>query len=182
MIRGVQYSKPLAAGAAAVAIASSMLIWQHHELGAKISEQRRNAAIAESNLESEVAAKSMYESEYLNALRDQMSRSRVQLGDEGTWGRLVRRLGDRWSAEPGQMDGKGGQSIRYGTMRLLLPTVTDWAKIVEAVTNSEEIPGVGIAELEMKTSGSRDRRTLDLVRILIAIQTRRTGENPSAAR
>jgi len=80
MIRGVQYSKPLAAGAAAVAIAGSMMIWQHHELSAKISEQRRRAAIAESNLEGEVAAKSMYESEYLNALREQMSRSRKAPG------------------------------------------------------------------------------------------------------
>jgi hypothetical protein len=182
MIRGVQYSKPLAAGGAAAVIAASMLIWQHHELSANISEQRRRAEVAESNLESEVAAKSMYESEYLDALRDQMRRSRVQLGDEGTWGRLVRRLGDRWSAEPGQTDEKGGQSTRYGTMRLLSPTVTDWEKIVEAVTNSEETPGVGIAELEMKTSGSRDHRTLDLVRILVAIQTSRTGENSSPAR
>jgi len=182
MIKGVQYSKPLAAGGAAAVIAAFVAIWQHFELGANISEQGRSAAIAESNLRSEVAAKSMFESEDLKALRDRMSRSRIQFGDEGTWGRLVRRVGDRWSAEAGPTDDKGGTSTRYGTIRLLSPSVTDWARIVEAVTDSEETPGVGVAEFEMRTSGSRDRRSLDLVRILIAIQTSRVGENTSAVR
>jgi hypothetical protein len=182
MIKGVQYSKALAGCAAVSVIAACAMSWRHLELGADIAQQRRRAADAESKLTSEIAGKSMYEGESLDALRDQVGRTRIQLGDAGTWSRLVRQFGDGWSAESGPTEDKGGYEIRYGTIRLLAPSVADWPKIVEAVRDSEAMRGVGIAEFEMRTSGDRDRRSLDLVRILVAVQSSRTEPTPATVR
>jgi hypothetical protein len=182
MIKGVQYSRALAGGAAASVIAACAMSWRHFELSANVAQQRRRAAVAESKLTSEIAARSMYEGESLDALREQVVRSRVQLGDAGTWGRLVTRFGDGWTAETGPTEDKGGYVIRYGTIRLLAPSVADWPKIVEAVRDSEAMRGVGIAEFEMRTSGDRDRRSLDLVRILVAAQSSRTESTPATVR
>jgi hypothetical protein len=181
MIRGVQYSRPAAIGAAAAAVAVGAVTWQHHALGARILEQRARAAAVEERLNGEIAANSMYESDRLTALRDQVGRSRIRLGDAATWGRIAGRFGEGWTLETGAIDEKGDHSIQYGTIRLPSPSVADWPKIVEAVTDLEAIPGVGIAEFEMTSSGGRDRRSMDLVRILVAVHTRRTGSKPPSA-
>jgi hypothetical protein len=181
MIRGIQYSRPLVAAGAVAVVASCTMIWLSLELNAKISEQRRRASSLEASLSGQIAAKSVYESEDLDALRDKVGRFRVRLGSEGTWERLVRQFGDGWTAESGPKDDKNGYCIQYGTFKLLSPAVADWPKIIEAVKDSEAIPGVGVAEIEMKSSGGHDRRSLDLVRILVAVQTSRTGLKPVIA-
>jgi hypothetical protein len=163
-------------------IAACAMSWRHLDLKANIAQQRRLAAVAEAKLTSEITAKSMYEGESLDALREQVGRSRVQLGDPGTWGRLVRQFGDGWTAESGPTEDRGGYVIRYGTVRLLAPSVTDWPRIVEAVKDSEAMRGVGIAEFEMRASGDRDRRSLDLVRILVAVQSSRTESTTATVR
>jgi hypothetical protein len=58
-------------------------------------------------------------------------------------------------------------------MRLKSPSPADWPAIVEAVRVSEGLPGVGVAEFDMKTSGTRERRTVDSVAILVVVQSRR---------
>lgn len=181
MIRGIEYSKPLAAACATAIIASCTMAWLRVGLNAKISEQRRRASTLESNLTGQMEAKSEYDDENLNALRERVGRLRTQLGPDGTWERVAGQFGDGWKSEPGPSDDKNGYSVRYGTFKLLSPAVTDWAKIVEAVRNSEAIPGVAIAEFEMKTSGGRDRRSLDLVRILVAVRTSRSAPYPAIA-
>jgi hypothetical protein len=182
MIKGVQYSKALAGGAAASVIAACAMSWRHLELGASIARQRQRAAVAEAKLTSEIAARSMYEGESLEALRDQVGRSRIRLGDAGTWGRLVGQLGDGWAADSGATEDKAGYVIRYGTIRLLAPSIADWPRIVGAVKDSEAMRGVGIAEFEMRTSGDHDRRSLDLVRILVAVHSSRTESTPATIR
>jgi hypothetical protein len=177
VIRGIQYSRPLAAASIAAAVALCAMIGLHLELKAGILERRRRASVVEATLLSQINAKSMYGAESLEELRDKVGQFRVQLGSQGTWERLVGQLGEGWTAESGPMDNKGDYSIRFGTFRLISPSVLDWPKIVEAVKESEAIPGVGIAEFEMKASGDRDRRSLDLVRFLVAVQTSRNGKN-----
>jgi hypothetical protein len=169
-------------GAAAAMIAACAMTWRHHGLAARISEERSRAATVEANLNAEIAANSMYDSTSLTALRDRVGRSRIRLGDEATWGRLAGRFGEGWTVEAGAADEKGEHSIQYGTIRLQSPSVADWPKIVEAVADLEAMPGVGIAELEMTSSGGRDRRSLDLVRILVAVHTKRSGSKSSSAR
>lgn len=173
MIRGVQYSLPFAAVGVAALAATGSMIWLRFDLEARIAGQRRRASIAEASLSSQIAAKSMYERECLETLHSQVSRFRERLGTDGTWERAVGQFGSGWNAELGARDDRSGYSIQYGTLRLISPTLADWPRIIGAVRDSEAIPGVGIAEIEMKASGSRGQRTLDLVRILLAIKTRR---------
>ena len=172
MIRGVQYSLPLAAAGAAALVAVGSMMWLRLGLSSEIVEQRRLASVAETSLSSQIAAKSMYERERLEELREQIGRFRVRLGADGTWDSVVSRIGLGWYAEPGTRNERGTYSIQYGTLKLMSPTVADWPRVIEAVGESEAIPGVGIAEIEIKASGVRGQRTLELVRILVAVQTR----------
>jgi hypothetical protein len=59
------------------------------------------------------------------------------------------------------------------------PATTDWPDIVDAVKDLEDCPGVRIIEFEMKTSGDRERRSVDLVKIVVAIQTLRSAAIPA---
>jgi hypothetical protein len=177
MIRGVAYSRPFAAAATAALIAAGAMFWIRLATHAKLSELRLHAANSERDLATRIGALSAYESDNVDALRRQVGLFRVRLGTDGTWDRLVRRLGGGWSAESGLREDKSGYSLQPGTFRLLSHAVGEWPDIVEAVKDLEAIPGVGIAEIEMKTSGSGDRRSLDTARILVLIQASRTGPN-----
>jgi hypothetical protein len=172
MIRGVQYSMPLAGAGVAALAAATVMAWLRFDLNAEIVEQRSSASIAEASLSSQIAAKSIYERERLDALREQIGRFRMRLGTDGTWERVVRQFGPGWNAEMGVRDDRSGYSIQYGIFELVSPTVADWPRIVEAVRESEAVPGVGIAEFEMKASGGPGKRMLDLVRILVVVETR----------
>lgn len=172
MIRGVQYSSPLAALAALALVSTVAMSWLRLDLNAEIVEQRRGASIAEASLSRQIAAKSTFEREHLEALREQVGRFQVQLGTDGTWERVVRQFGPGWNAKLGAREDRSGYSIQYGTFELMSPSVADWPRIIEAVKDSEAIPGAGIAEFQMKASGGPGKRTLDLVRILVAFQTR----------
>jgi hypothetical protein len=179
MTRGIAYSKPLVAAGAAALVAASAMFWMHRATSAKISELRRHAATEESDLLNRINAMSAYESENVDSMRRQVGRFRMHLGTEATWDILVSRLGNRWVVDKGSKEEKGIYSVQLVTLRLVSHAVGEWPSIVEAVGQLEAIPGVGIAEFEMKTSGADDRRSLDTARILVAIQTSRAALNSS---
>jgi hypothetical protein len=170
---GFKYSKLHIAAAAAGTGAACAAVWLHIVLGGETVEERRRGQDSEGSLTAQIAAKSMYGNARLSALRDEVARSSAQLGGKGSWESLVGRLGNAWACETETVEGMDAYPVRYGTFRLASPAVADWSAIVEAVGNSEAIPGVGIAEIEMKSSGDRTRRSLDLVRIQVAVQTSR---------
>ncbi len=172
MIRGFQYSLSLATLGGAALVAMSAMTWLHFQLNAENHEQRQRATIAEANLSAQIAAKSMYERENLEALRERVGQLKIRLGTDGTWERVVGQFGPGWNSQLGTKDERGIYSIQYGTLEMVSPSPSDWPRIVEAVKASEAIPGVGIAELEMRASGGLGKRTLDVVRILVAVQTR----------
>jgi hypothetical protein len=58
------------------------------------------------------------------------------------------------------------------------PATTDWPQIVDAVKASESLPGVGIVGFEMKTSGDHEHRSVDFVRVVVAIQMLRSEVHP----
>jgi hypothetical protein len=178
MTRGVAYSKPLAVAAAAALAGAFVLLWARMATDASLSQARLHAASAEGDLTTRVTAMSAYASENLDALRRQVGNFRVHLGAEDTWEGIVRLVGNGWIAEPGPKEERNGYSVQLGTLKLGSHSVGDWPEIVDTVKALEATPGVGIAEFEMKTSGSGDRRSLDTARILVVIQASRTRPNP----
>jgi hypothetical protein len=175
MTRGITYSKPLAGAAVAALVVAGALFCMREANAANRAGLRRHAESDERALEAQVSAMSAFEDENVAALRARVGRLRLQLGPDGTWERLVSRLGAGWGSEAGTREDKAGYSIQTGTVSVLSRGVDEWPAIVEAVGQMEAMPGVGIAEFEMKTSGSGDRRTLDTARMLVVIQTTRTG-------
>jgi hypothetical protein len=171
MIRGISYSKGLAAAAAAALIAAGATLWMRVATKASLLDLRQRAVNAERDLRDRINAMSPYEDEDVIRLRRQVDQFRTHLGSDGTWEGLVRRLGAGWSAEVGSREDRGGYSVQLGTLTLQSHAVTEWPGIVDMTGQLEAMPGVGIAELEMKTSGSGDRRSLDTARIVVVIQT-----------
>jgi hypothetical protein len=182
MIRGIRYSRPLATVVAATFVAACAAAWHREVLVSRIAEQRRQAAALEEQISGPMGAMEMYSDERLRALRKQVGLFRVRLGGAGTWGSLVSRLGQGWTSERGPAEDRGGYSIQLGTFKLLAPSTADWPRIVDAVKASEGIPGVRIVEFEMKASGDLDRRSLDLVRILMEVQSVRGRSNEEDSR
>lgn len=173
MIRGIVYSRRLSAlSTACVGAAFGMALFRHH-LTRETTELRRRTADLEGTFTRQIAAKSDFEDSMLDALRVRVGKFRGQLGPEDTWEQLVRQFGKRWEIEAGPRDERDGYSLQVGTFLLLSPTPSDWPRIVEAVEAAEKFQGVGIAAFEMKSSGSREHRAVDLVRIVVAIHTRR---------
>jgi hypothetical protein len=181
MTRGIAYSKPLAAAAAAAVFATSAMCWLHTTTNTKLSELRKRDAAVEDGLGAQIAAMAPYENGDLETLRAQVGRYRTRLGSKGTWDRLVRRLGSGWIAESGPKYDKSGYSIQLGTFKLVSHAVSDWPEIVNVVKELETIPGVGISEFSMKTSGSGNRRTLDTASIAVVIQADRDESNRPTA-
>jgi hypothetical protein len=154
-----------------------MALVRHH-LASDWGEQLHRAEDLEGNLSKQIAARADCRDSDLDALRARVGTFRGQLGPEDAWERLVRQFGKGWAAEAGPTDGRDGYSIQIGTFVLLSPAASDWPAIVELVKAAEHLPGVGIAGFEMKSRGSRDRCAVDLVKIKVAIQSRRTGPIP----
>jgi hypothetical protein len=177
MTRGVVYSKGLATASAVAIAAAGTTFWLSAQLKSKIVERQHGAASLVASLSAQIVAKSEFEDERLEMLRDRVRRIKLQLGTDDTWDCMLRKFGDRWAVEPGQKENRKGSSVQRGVFRLRSPKVTDWPEIIEAVKDAEALPGVEIVEFEMKTSGSLARRSLDSVTAHVAVQTRRNGSN-----
>lgn len=178
MTRGVAYSRhALALGSAGLGVAWAMVL-VHHLVAAVRTEHWRRAAELEGSLTKQVAARSDYEDSKLDAQRARVGSFRSRLAPGNTWDSLVRLFGKGWTAEPGPSDVREGFSLQAGTFILVSPAASDWPQIVEAVEAAEQRTGVGIASFEMKSSGNAERRTVDLVKIVVAIHARPRGFTP----
>jgi hypothetical protein len=177
MIRGVSYSKPLLATALVAISTAGGLSLLRLKTGARLSEQRRDAASAEQKLRGRIAGLSAYENENLEALRLRVSRFRGRLGTDGTWETIVRRLGSGWVAESGPREDRSGFFIQPGTLTLVAHAVEEWPGIVDAVGDIEAVAGAAISGFAMKASGSGVLRSLDKATIQVEIQASRTETN-----
>jgi len=175
MTRGVSYSRRwLAFSLTWVGAACAMALFRHQMAGESL-ERIRGAADREGTLSRQIAERSDSEDSNLIALRARIGRFRKQLGSADSWDLLVRQFGGSWTAEAGPRDDRADYSLQVGTFVRISPAVSDWPEIVRAVGLAEHIPGVGIAELEMRSSGNRDHRSMDLVKFVVAIRCRRPG-------
>jgi hypothetical protein len=174
---GITYSKPMAGTAIASLLAALAMAWAYSGLKSDAEGRRRRVSEQDASLASQLAERAPYENSNLEALRAEVGRFKIQLGREGTWDTLAAMVGERWTAEPGQHEDKEGYSIRYGSLSLLAPETGDWPTIVDVVRKCEATPGVEVSGIEIKTSGSRERRSMDLVRLAVAVETNRTIAN-----
>jgi hypothetical protein len=178
----IAYSGRLAIGALVSAALGCAALVIHAQLASRISGCLSHFAEVDADLSARITAGSEFENDRLETLRARVSRFRLQLGPSDTWERLANALGSDWTAEVGQREDASACSVQHGQFTMKSPALSDWPGIVERVRKVEALPGVAVAEFEMKTSGGRDRRAVDLVRILVSVQTRRTGSDPAGAR
>jgi hypothetical protein len=177
MIRGVSYSRWSAAvSAAGIGAALLAVLIHNHDVRSR-SARLSEVAGRESDLLAQIGAKSGFDQTSMDALRAKVNRFRVRLGPEGSWDRAVRLMGKAWAAFAEPRDDREGFSVQTGTFRLESPATDDWPQIVEAVKGLEQIPGVGVIGFEMRTSGDRERRSVDLVKVLVAVQTLRSAQS-----
>ena len=172
MIRGIAYSKSRAAACAsalgALVAAGSM---RHHVASARLSWQRLDAG-REGALLAEIAGMRAYESPGPEDLRSQVRGFRARLGAPDTWEKLCVSLGKAWKAGAVRREDRDGYAASTGAFMLSAPSTSDWSRIVDAVRATEQVPGVGVVGFEMRTSGDREHRTVDLVRIEVSAHTR----------
>jgi len=173
--RGLSFSRGVAASAALALAAAAAMFGLKSAVGSRALEARRIAALLQSDLSGRIAAQSGCGDRDLQALREQVGLFRRHLGQEGSWGRIVQLLGKRWTVEGRETEEGKGYSTESGAFRMLSPAVADWPGIVEAVGSLETMPGAGIIEFRMKSSGSRELRSLDTVKIVVSVRTRRAG-------
>jgi hypothetical protein len=168
MTRGFAFSRPLAFGAVAAMAAVCVLFCVRTAKKTEVLDQRRQGGVVEAELSAQITAKSEFETSNLGELR---KHAVLFLGSAGTWERVTGRLGSAWIAGPVQRDEKAGCTVQTGTMNLLSHSVRAWPDIISAVRDLESIPGVDVAEFEMKTSGAVDRRSVDVARMLLVVRT-----------
>jgi hypothetical protein len=178
MMRGFAYSqKLLALAGATVGAAFVTALLHHHVFGERIGRRIR-AENLEGSLTKQINGMSEFDDSKLDALRAWVGRFRNQLGAEDSWERLVLQFGKDWDAQAGPKDERAGYSFQTGTFLLQSPVPSDWPRIVDAVSAAEQLRGVGIARFEMKASGDREHRTLDLVKIVVEIRASRPQHIP----
>jgi hypothetical protein len=110
----------------------------------------------------------------LVALRSKSNAYQSRLGSEGIWSELEKNYGGSWSIESGAKHENGGSLNQTGILTKISPTVGDWQTAVDTLGTLEHLPGVAIARFEMKTSGDLEHRSVDMLKIVIAINAHRT--------
>lgn len=172
MKRGFVFSKPLLAGAlVALGLASATFVL-HRGLARRESARHLADEEAEAKLAAAIAGLRPFGDPDLASLRTRVTRFRNGLGAPDTWARAVRLFGSSWNAEPGSRMEKAAYSIQPGAFYLAKPSVADWPSIIDAVGSAEGLLGVEVVAVEMRSSGDRERRALDLVKVAVAVHSR----------
>jgi hypothetical protein len=172
MKRGIRFSRRPAAAAVASLTALLVALGFHlHASAAAAAEARRSASHIE-ELSRRTAADAAYDDPALGELRDRIERFRRELGTTDALSRLAGQLGSRWSLGSARALDRGLYRVHQASASLTAPEVSDWPAIVEAVREAEDIPGVSVPEIELRSSGDLGRRSLDLVRMACLVRAR----------
>jgi len=175
MTRGITLSRRRVVACIASAIAAIGALLAHIECKGALHRENAEGARLEREAASQIASLSAFDDAQVQRLRDNVVRFRQQLGESGTWPRLLRHLGGRWHQETLATAERGGYRVETGTIELASPAVSDWPDIVDAVKYLEQAPGVGVGEIEMEAAGTGVQRGLELVRVVVVIRIRRLG-------
>ena len=178
MIRGCSYRKSRAFVCAAAALAfGAACMLRRHTAGGLSARMAQNAD-REATLRGRMAALGPCDLKDVEELRTKVSGMRSRLGAADTWDRLIRSLGAAWEAGPLERKEKEGYAVCAGTLRLRQPSTSDWAAIIDAVRAIEAVPGASVSGFEMRTSGDRVRRAVDVVSVAVSTETERLPLQP----
>jgi len=171
MIRGCTCRRSRAAACvlAACAFAAAFAVRRH--TAGELSELLRQGSAREADLRARIAGLGPCEAADLEELRARVRGMRSRLGAPDTWDRVIRLLGGAWACGPLRLDERDGYAVGTGSVTLRQPTVADWPAIVDAVRAIEGVQGARVCGFEMRTSGDRERRAVDLVSIAVSTQT-----------
>jgi hypothetical protein len=172
VIKGVAYSRWAAVTAGAAIVAAVMSLLWHAETTRMSGREIILGQMQDREAAERVAAESEFDEVHLQGLREKVSLFRVRLGDEGTWAKILGRLGSGWSVDRLDKAERLGYSVQYGTFRMTSPEVSDWQSIIETVRFVEGLPGAGIGEFEMRSSGDGVQRSLSLVSMVVVVHSR----------
>jgi hypothetical protein len=176
MIRGFSFRRSRAAACAAAAcVLAAALALRRHTAG-ELSELRSRDDAREAALCSRIAGLGPCDAADLEALRARVRGMRGRLGPPDAWDRLLRLLGGGWESGTVRRDERAGYAVATGTLTLRRPSTSDWPAIVDAVRAIEEAPGAAVTGFEMRTSGDRGRRVVDVVSVGVSAET----ESPPA--
>lgn len=179
MIRGVSCSNSRVAVCACALGSLAFACAARHHFASLWDARLRQAAASEGFLVESISGLGGCEAADLEALRRRVSGMRTKLGEPDAWKHLEERLGKGWRREPGTREERDGYSVFSGSLVLSSPTTADWPRILDAVKAIGEVPGAGIVGFEMATSGGKERRNVDVARVFVTTQTRKTPKgNP----
>jgi hypothetical protein len=171
MIRGIAYSRSRAV-ASGIAVAAMVAVLALRIGTARTLRGERASGVAvDRDLASRIDALSPYDDRHLALLREKVSRFRVRLGQFGSWDRIVARMGERWSMEPGEAADRGDYSVQSGTFRMKSAFAADWPEILDVVGFVEDLPGAGIGELEIRSAEQGPKGALGVVRIVVILHS-----------
>src|SRR5208283_5282899 len=173
VIRGCTCRRSRAAACALAAFALAAAFGLRRHTAGELSELLRRDSAREADLSAKIAGLGPCEAADLEELRDRVRGMRSRLGAPDTWDRLLSVLGGAWAGGSLNLDERDGYAIGAGTVTLRQPSTSDWPAIVDAVRIIETVPGARVCGFEMRTSGDRERRAVDLVSVAVSTQTER---------
>jgi hypothetical protein len=172
--RGISFGWASAAlaGSALVAAGSALGLVLHFR--ARVRDEEGRAETRMRDLGALAERDAPFGDDRVAALREEIARFELGLGDGSALERLSGGLGPRWSLGEVQASRRGNYVLRRATCSLARPELSDWPAILGAVRSAEEIPGVRVAGIEIRSSGDNERRSLDVVRITCEVEARGT--------
>jgi hypothetical protein len=173
MIQGIVYSKALALGAGVALLAAVSAAGWHLQAAAAAAEERGSDVRQARELRQSIARKAEFDDAHLEAARVRAAGHPVPLAAEGAWQEWTAALGPGWQVSVPEVRIHPACVVRLATARLVAPSVGDWPKVVAAVGEIERRPGFGVLEVELASGGDHHHRTMDTVRLVVAMGARR---------
>jgi len=179
MIRGVAFSRPLAAAAAVGWVSTAGAEWLRLEdLSQRARGERAREDLA-SNVSRQIAAKEDFDNKKMNSELRSAGESNPRLLSVDEWSAFMREIGAGWSLTFDPMDAHGDYSVQRATLRLRSPDVGDWPHIVAAVKAAEKRPGLRVLAIKLKAGGDQQRRSMEEAEIVLSIGWMRTPAVPT---
>jgi len=180
MVKGVAYSKPWALAAlVGILVAASAGVWR-----AAVRTDVTRETDAENRRRRErlqtIAHLAPFDDGQLALARRRAREHPARFAVDADWDRWVAGLGGDWQISPREIVIHPSYTVSKATARLIAPSVGDWSRIVAAVGEIERRPGFGVVEIELASSGDRRRRTMETVRLVVAMAAPRPAENISS--
>jgi hypothetical protein len=138
----------------------------------------RNLDDSAGDIVRQIANKPFNETSDVASLQCRVARFRSLLGPEGILETVITSVGKAWIANPGPVNHRDGFSVELSTFKKLSPTVEDWKQVIGMLGALESMPGVGIASFEMKSSGALDSRKVELLEIIVEMDSKSPVSTP----